>query len=130
MASRFVVEDRAVQTSFWLGGGVYSKIWALFHSRAPSKLSFRKPKIFPDNGFLQILQFQHYLFFGPTHTHPGGTALVEDNAIEELKSSSENLNTRKSTNLLVGVFRNWQAGQGQDMETYEVEELNKFTINL
>jgi hypothetical protein len=76
------------------------------------------------------LQFQHYLFFGPTHTHPGGTALVEDNAIEELKSSSENLNTRKSTNLLVGVFRNWQAGQGQDMETYEVEELNKFTINL
>jgi hypothetical protein len=69
-------------------------------------------------------------FWAHTHTHPGGTALVEDNAIEELKSSSENLNTRKSTNLLVGVFRNWQAGQGQDMETYEVEELNKFTINL
>jgi hypothetical protein len=38
--------------------------------------------------------------------------VVEDNdVIEELKSSSKNLNTRKSTNLLVGEFRNWQAGQ-------------------
>jgi hypothetical protein len=33
--------------------------------------------------------------------------VVEDtDVIEELKSCSENLNTRKSTNLLVGVFRN------------------------
>jgi hypothetical protein len=32
--------------------------------------------------------------------------VVADN-IEELKTSSENLNTRKSTNLLVGVFKKW-----------------------
>ena len=31
--------------------------------------------------------------------------VVMDDVIEELKTSSENLNTRKSTNLLVGVFK-------------------------
>jgi hypothetical protein len=64
--------------------------------------------------------------------------VVEDNdVIEELKSSSENLNTRKSTNLLVGVFKIGRQGsikkhrrKGEDMETYEVQELDKFTINL
>jgi hypothetical protein len=36
--------------------------------------------------------------------------VVADNDIlEELKTSSENLNTRKSTNLLVGVFKKWAA---------------------
>jgi hypothetical protein len=36
--------------------------------------------------------------------------VVADNAVlEELKTSSENLNTRKSTNLLVGVFKKWAA---------------------
>ena len=36
--------------------------------------------------------------------------LVADNdVIEELKTSSENLNTRKSTSLLVGVFKKWAA---------------------
>jgi hypothetical protein len=30
-------------------GGVYSKIWAPFHSRAPQKKIFRKAKIFPEN---------------------------------------------------------------------------------
>jgi hypothetical protein len=56
--------------------------------------------------------------------------------IEELKTSSENVNTRKNTNVLViGVFKKW-AGRaalrniGEDMETYEVLELDKFTINL
>jgi hypothetical protein len=29
---------------------------------------------------------------------------VDNDVIEELKTSSENLNTRKSTNLLVGIF--------------------------
>jgi hypothetical protein len=34
--------------------------------------------------------------------------VVADNVvIEEFKTSSENLNTRKSTNLLVGVFKKW-----------------------
>jgi hypothetical protein len=58
--------------------------------------------------------------------------VVEDNdVIEELKSSSKNLNTRKSTNLLVGVFRKWSAlrNMGEDMETYEVQELDKFNNN-
>jgi hypothetical protein len=50
--------------------------------------------------------------------------VVADNVvIEEFKTSSENLNTRKSTNLLVGVFKKW-AGRvalrniGEGMETY------------
>jgi sRNA-binding regulator protein Hfq len=64
--------------------------------------------------------------------------LVADNdVIEELKTYSENLNTGKSTNLLVGVYlRNGHTCRaafrniGEDMETYEVLELDKFTINL
>jgi hypothetical protein len=32
-----------------------------------------------------------------------------NNAIEELKTSSENSNARKSTILLVGVFKKWAA---------------------
>jgi hypothetical protein len=36
---------------------------------------------------------------------------ADNDVIEELKTSGENLNTRKSTNLLVGVFKKWQAGQ-------------------
>ena len=52
--------------------------------------------------------------------------VADNDVIEELKTSSENLNTRKSTNLLpllVGVFKKW-AGRaalrniGEDMETY------------
>jgi hypothetical protein len=31
--------------------------------------------------------------------------VADNDVIEELKTSSENLNTRKSTNLLVGVFK-------------------------
>ena len=52
-----------------------------------------------------------------------------------LLKTTENLNTRKITNLLVGVFKKW-AGKaalrniGEDKETYEVQELDKFTINL
>jgi hypothetical protein len=58
--------------------------------------------------------------------------LADNDVIEELKTSSENLNTRKSTNLLVGVFKKWAAVRNisEDMETYEVQELDKFTINL
>jgi hypothetical protein len=61
--------------------------------------------------------------------------VADNDVIEELKTSSENLNTRKSTNLLVGVFKKW-AGRaalrniGEDMEICEVQELDKFTINL
>jgi hypothetical protein len=63
--------------------------------------------------------------------------VADNDVIEELKTFSENLNTRKSTNLLVGVFKKL-ARQGsikkhlrsQDMETYEVQELDKFTINI
>jgi hypothetical protein len=36
--------------------------------------------------------------------------VVADNYVfEELKISSENLNSRKSTSLLVGVFKKWAA---------------------
>jgi hypothetical protein len=35
--------------------------------------------------------------------------VVGDNVIEELKTSSENLNTRKSTNVWVGIFKKWAA---------------------
>jgi hypothetical protein len=61
--------------------------------------------------------------------------VVAENVIEELKNFSENLNTRKSTNLLVGVFKKL-AGRaalikkhrrkGEDIETYEVQVTNKF----
>ena len=38
----------------------------------------------------------------------GFSLVVADNdVIKDLKTSSENLNTRKSTNLLVGVFKKW-----------------------
>jgi hypothetical protein len=57
---------------------------------------------------------------------------ADNNVIEELKTSSENSNTRTSTILWVGVFKKWAAlgNIGEDMETYEVQELDKFTINL
>ena len=57
--------------------------------------------------------------------------VADNDVIEELKTCSENSNTRKSTNLWVGVFRKWAALRniGEDMETYEVQELDKFTIN-
>ena len=61
--------------------------------------------------------------------------VTDNDVIEELKTSRENLNTRKRTNVLVGVFKKW-AGRvalrniGEDIETYEVLELDKFTINL
>jgi hypothetical protein len=35
--------------------------------------------------------------------------VADNDVIEELKTSNENLNTRKSTNLLVGVFKTWAA---------------------
>jgi hypothetical protein len=47
--------------------------------------------------------------------------LVGDNdVIEELKTSGENSNTRKSTNLWVGLFKKRAALRkiGEDMETY------------
>jgi hypothetical protein len=44
--------------------------------------------------------------------------------------NNENSNTRKSTLLWVGVFKNWAAlrNTGEDMVTYKVQELDKFTI--
>jgi hypothetical protein len=58
--------------------------------------------------------------------------VTDNNVTEELRTSSENSSTRKSTNLLVGVFKKWAALRniGEDMETYEVQELDKFIINL
>ena len=32
---------------------------------------------------------------------------ADNDVIEEVKTSGENLNTKKSTNLLVGVFKKW-----------------------
>ena len=51
--------------------------------------------------------------------------VVDNDVIEELKTSSENSNTRKRTNLWVGVFRKWAALRniGEDMETYDVKNL-------
>ena len=63
--------------------------------------------------------------------------VTDNDVIEELKTSSENLNTRKSTSLLVGVFKKLASMQGsikkhrrkgEDMETHKVQELDKFTI--
>jgi hypothetical protein len=61
-----------------------------------------------------------------------GCVVADNDVIEDLKTSSENLNTRKSTNSLVGVFKKWVALKniGEGMETYEVQELDKFQINL
>ena len=59
--------------------------------------------------------------------------VADNDVIEELKTSSENSNTRKSTNSIwIGVIKKWAALRkiGEDMETYEVQELDKFTIYL
>ena len=58
--------------------------------------------------------------------------VVADNAVlEELKTSTENLNTRKSTNLLVGVFKKWAALIKKHWRRHgDIQELDKFTINL
>jgi hypothetical protein len=58
--------------------------------------------------------------------------VADNDVIEQLKTSSETSNTRKSTNVLVGVFKKWSGSAalrniGEDME---VQELDKFTINL
>jgi hypothetical protein len=49
--------------------------------------------------------------------------VADNDVIEELKTSSENLYTRKSTHLWVGVVKKWAAlgNIGEDMETYEVQ---------
>ena len=51
--------------------------------------------------------------------------VVADHVIEEIKTSSENLNTRKNTNVLVGVFKKWTG-----RAALRNIELDKFTINL
>jgi hypothetical protein len=56
----------------------------------------------------------------------------DNDVIEELKTSSENWTTRKSTNLWDG-FKAALRKIGDDMETYEVQELDKlifFFLNL
>ena len=47
--------------------------------------------------------------------------VVANNDVTESKTSSFHSNTRKSTNVLVGVFKKWAALRniGEDMETYE-----------
>ena len=52
--------------------------------------------------------------------------VVDNNVIEELKTSSENSNTTKKYNFMVGVFKKWAALRniGEDMETYEVKALD------
>jgi hypothetical protein len=58
--------------------------------------------------------------------------VADNDVIEGLKTSSENSNTRKITILWVGLFKKWAALRNieEDMETYEVQERDKFTINL
>jgi hypothetical protein len=59
-------------------------------------------------------------------------SLQINNVIEELKTSSENSNTRRSTILWFGVFTKWAALRNicEDMETYKVKKLDKFTTNI
>ena len=54
--------------------------------------------------------------------------VADNNVIEELKTSSENSNTRKSRILWLGVLAALR--NIEDMDTYEVQELGKFTIDL
>jgi hypothetical protein len=53
--------------------------------------------------------------------------IADSDVIQDLKASSENRNTRKSTNLWVGVFKKWAAyrNMGENLETYKVEELDE-----
>ena len=61
--------------------------------------------------------------------------VTDNDVIEELKTSIKNWNTRKSTNLLVGVFKKLAVRAAlrnigekvENMETYEVQELDEFT---
>ena len=52
--------------------------------------------------------------------------LASDDVINNLKTSSENKNTRKSTNLWVGIFKKWAALRNfeENLETYDVRELD------
>ena len=62
-----------------------------------------------------------------------GFVVADNDVIEDLKTSSENLNTRKSTNSLVGVFKKCMGSIKEHRRrhgTYEVQELDKFKINL
>jgi hypothetical protein len=54
--------------------------------------------------------------------------IVSDDVIEDLKTSGENKNTRKSTNLWVAVFKKWAAVRNveQNLETYDVHKLEMF----
>jgi L-lactate utilization protein LutB len=53
--------------------------------------------------------------------------IADSDVIQDLKASSENRNTRKSTNLWVGVFKKWAKyrNMGEHLETYKVEELDE-----
>ena len=57
---------------------------------------------------------------------------VDDKMIEELKSSSENANTKKSTEYWTGIFRKWATARELDdkLETYECEALDKADFTL
>ena len=52
--------------------------------------------------------------------------IASDDVINNLKTSSENKNTRKSTNLWVGIFKKWAALRNfeENLETYDVRELD------
>ena len=52
--------------------------------------------------------------------------IASEDVINNLKTSSENKNTRKSTNLWVGIFKKWAALRNfeENLETYDVRELD------
>ena len=51
---------------------------------------------------------------------------ADSDLIQELKTSSEISNTRKSTHFWVGVFKKWAAFRsvGESLEAYDVEQLD------
>ena len=52
--------------------------------------------------------------------------IASDDVINNLKTSSENKNTRKSTNLWVGALKKWVALRHfeENLETYDVRDLD------
>ena len=49
--------------------------------------------------------------------------VADNDVIEELKTSSENLNTRKSTNVWVGIFKKWAAWKKIDEDNTRFKNL-------
>ena len=57
---------------------------------------------------------------------------TDEEIIEELRNTSKNKNTKRSTDYWTNIFQQWAKRRGKDeqLESYEVPELNKALDNF